>query len=94
MHLQIKQLLQLPCHIIRVRDRVSNSPRILIDLIIIAALERLVAKEVDRRVRDTAWLLSLVLEVLQAIGLVPASWEHIEGDLATDRVTNADVSTP
>lgn len=62
----------------------TNSPRILVNLVVVAALERLVAEEVDGGVLDAVGLLGLVLEVLQAVGLVPAGGEDVEGDLAAD----------
>lgn len=59
-------------------------PRVAEDLVVVAALEGLVAEEVDRLVLDAAWPLGLALQVLQAVGLVPAVGEDVEGDLATD----------
>lgn len=62
----------------------SLGPLIVENLVIITALERLVAKEVDGGVLDAAGPLGLVLEVLQAVRLVPAGGEDVEGDLAAD----------
>lgn len=55
------------------------------DLIIVAAGEALVAEEVNGLVFDARDVL-LGLDVLQAVSLVPASGEDIEGDLAADGV--------
>ena len=54
------------------------------DLVVVAAGRGLVAEEVDRLVGNAVGLLCLVLEVAQAVGLVPAVGEHIEGDLASN----------
>ena len=53
------------------------------DLVVVATGEGLVAEEVDGLVLD-ATVLGLGLEVLEAVCLVPASGEDVEGDLATD----------
>lgn len=58
-----------------------------VDFVVVAALEGLVAEKVDGLVGDAVGLLGLVLEVLQAVGLVPAGGEDIEGDLATNGET-------
>lgn len=50
---------------------------------IIPARERLVAKEMDRLVLDSGNAL-LGLDMLKAVCFVPAGWENIERDLATD----------
>lgn len=62
------------------------------DLVVVAALEGLVAKEVHGGVLHTTRLLGLVLQVLQAVGLVPAVGEDVEGDLAADREGQAQVA--
>ena len=54
------------------------------DLVVVATRVRLVAKEVDGLVGDAVGLLGLVLEVAQAVGLVPADGEDVERDLAAD----------
>lgn len=64
-----------------------NRPLILIDLIIVTTLVCLVTKEVDSGVLNTTLLLGLVLEMLEAVGLVPAIREDVEGDLAADGVS-------
>lgn len=62
----------------------ADDPRIRKDLVVVSTLKRLVAKEVHVGVADTAGLLGLLLEVLQAVRLVPALGENVEGDLATN----------
>ena len=54
------------------------------DLVVVATGVRLVAEEVDGLVGDAVGLLGLALEVAQAVGLVPADGEDVEGDLAAD----------
>lgn len=56
--------------------------RITEDLVVIASLLRLVTKEMDGFVLDTCQLL-LLLDVLEAICLVPAGGENVERDLST-----------
>ena len=63
----------------------ADGAGVLEDLVVVAALVRLVAEEVDGAVLDAADLL-LGFDVLQAVGLVPASGEDVEGDLAADGV--------
>ena len=63
----------------------ADGARVVVDLVVVTALGRLVAEEVDRGVLDAARLLGLVLEVRQAERLVPAGGEDVEGDLAADR---------
>lgn len=82
--LQIEELLELLHRHLGARHRVPDRPRVLVNLIVVPALECLVAEEVNRRVSYTSRLLGLVLEVLQAVGLVPAGGEDVEGDLAAD----------
>ena len=64
----------------------TDSARVLKDLVVVAALVSLVAEEVDGAVFDAADLL-FGLDVLQAVRLVPAGGEDVEGDLAADGVT-------
>jgi hypothetical protein len=64
---------------------VADGARVLEDLVVVAALVGLVAEEVDGAVLDAADLL-LGFDVLQAVGLVPASGEDVKGDLAADGV--------
>ena len=56
---------------------------VLVDLVVIAALVCLVSEEVDGCVVYAAGL-CFVLEVLQAVCLVPAIGEDIEGDLTAN----------
>ena len=79
-HSQAELLLQNPHCILWVLHAMPNRPRIIVDLPIIAALKAFVPKEVDVFVFDTRDLF-LLLDVLQTVGLVPACWEDIEGDL-------------
>lgn len=57
----------------------ANGSVISIDFVIVATLVGLVTEEVDG-------LETLICDVLKAVSLVPASWEHVEGDLAANRV--------
>lgn len=82
--LQLEELPELLHRLLGPLDRVADRPGVLVDLVVVPALEGLVAKEVDRRVSDPSRLLGLVLEVLKAVGLVPACREDVEGDLAAD----------
>lgn len=52
-----------------------------VELVVVATFERLVAEEMYVLVGDAAGFLGLVLEVLQAVRLVPAGGEDVEGDL-------------
>ena len=61
----------------------SHRPTILINLIIIAPLIRLIAKEMNSRIIDPRNLF-FVLEMLETVGFVPAGGEDVEGDLAAD----------
>lgn len=84
--LKVEQLLQLSDSLLRAGHAVADSARVLEDLVVVAALVGLVAEEVDGAVLDAADLL-LGFDVLQAVGLVPASGEDVKGDLAADGVT-------
>ena len=70
----------------------ADSPRVLINLIVVAAFECLVTKKVDCRVIHSARQVLVVLDVLQAVRLVPARWEDIEGNLTTNGVAINGVS--
>jgi CheY-like chemotaxis protein len=83
---QIEHLLQDLERVVWVVDSMANGAWILVDLVVVAALERLVAKEVDLVELDTVWQLCVGLDVLQAICLVPTCWEDVEGDLTADGV--------
>lgn len=63
----------------------SLGPFVLENLIVITTLEGLVAEKVNSRVLDTGNVL-LRRQVLEAVGLVPASGEDVEGDLPADGV--------
>lgn len=82
--LDVKQLLQDAHGILGALNSVANGPGVVENLPVVAALKCLVAEEVDVLVGDAVGLLGLVLEVLQAVGLVPAVGEDVEGDLAAD----------
>jgi DNA-binding transcriptional LysR family regulator len=65
----------------------TDRPRILVNLIVVAILEALVAEEVDVLVVYTGEMLSWIclrLDMLQAVCLVPAVREDVEGDLAAN----------
>ena len=59
----------------------SYRSTILINLIIIPPLIRLIAKEMNSRIIDSRNLF-FILEMLEAVGFVPAGGEDVEGDLA------------
>lgn len=82
--LQLEDIPQLPHRVLGPGDGVAHGPLVVVDLPVVAALHGLVAEEVDRGVLDAAGPLGLVLEVLQAVRLVPARGEDVEGDLAAD----------
>lgn len=63
-------------------------PRVFVDLVVVTALESLVTKEVNSTVFDSPRQVLLVLNMLQAIPLIPAGREDVEGDLPADRVSN------
>ena len=86
LRLQVKELLEDAHRVIGRLDGVSNGARVAVDFPVVAAFKGLVAKEVDLGVGNAARLLGLLLEVLEAVGLVPAPGEDVEGDLAADGV--------
>ena len=61
--------------------------RIAVDLPVVPAFVRLVTEEMNVSILDSAWEILLILQVLEAIGLIPALGEDIEGDLAADGVS-------
>lgn len=65
----------------------ANRSLVLVDLVVVAALVRLVAEEVDGRVVDAVRQVLLVLDVLQTVRLVPAGGKDVEGELAADGVS-------
>src|SRR6478752_4366303 len=84
MYLEIEEFLEDTHGVLRSGDGVASCPRVGVNLVVVAALECLVAKEVNGLVGDTVRLLGLVLKVLEAVSLIPPGGEHIEGDLATN----------
>lgn len=84
-HSHLKHLLQNRHGLIRILDRVSRRPRILIDFIIVATLECLVSEEMDVLVIDARQVL-LGLDVSETEGLVPSRGKDVEGDLTAYRV--------
>lgn len=80
----MEELLNLTHGVLRTVYRVANGTVISVDFVVVATRAGLVTEEVDVLVGDAARLLSLSLEVLKAVCLVPASREDIEGDLATN----------
>ena len=87
---KVEQLLQLSHGLLRAGHAVADGARVLEDLVVVAALVGLVAEEVDGAVLDAADLL-LGFDVLQAVGLVPAGREDVEGDLAADGVAVGEI---
>lgn len=85
--LREEQLLQLSRSVLGTRDAVANHPRVGVHLVIVAAREGLVAEEVDGGVLHAVGHVGLVLDVLQAVRLVPAAREDVEGYLAADGVS-------
>lgn len=79
----VEDFAQEPHGVLGVFDRVALGARVAIDLVVVAALVRLVAEEVDGGVVDAA-LLGLALEVTQTVRLVPAVGEDVKGDLAAN----------
>lgn len=81
--LEIEELFEDAHGVFWTSDRVANGALISVDLVVVTTLEGLVAEEVNVLVGNAA-LSGLVLEVLKAVGLIPASGEDIEGDLAAN----------
>lgn len=86
-NLEVEKFFQNLHGFLRALDGVANGSLVAEDLVVVAALEGLVTKEMDVLVGDSVGLLGLVFEVAQAVSLVPASGEDIEGDLAADGET-------
>lgn len=84
MYLEIKELLEDADGVLRAGDGVSDGAGVGVDLVVVAALEGLIAEEVDGVVGDAIGLLGLVLEVPEAVSLVPTSGEDVEGDLTSN----------
>lgn len=87
--LQIEQFLQNLHRLLWVLDRMANRPLVLIDLVIVPPFFRLVPKEMNGLVVHPANLL-LMLQILQAVRLIPSSGENVKGDLATNGVREAE----
>lgn len=83
-NLEVEKLFQNLNSLLRALDGVANGSLVAEDLVVVAALERLVSEEMDLLVADSVGLLGLVFKVVQAVGLVPAGGEDVEGDLAAD----------
>lgn len=64
----------------------SNGSWILEDLVVVTALVCLVTEEVDSRIVDATWQILLILNVLEAVCLIPTLRKYIEGDLTTNGV--------
>lgn len=63
----------------------TDGARVRVDLVVIATDEALVPEKVDVLVLGSGDVL-LGRDVLQAVGLIPASGKDVERDLATNRV--------
>lgn len=63
----------------------SLGPLVLVNLVVVAAFVGLVAEEVNGLVLDAGDVL-LRRQVFEAVGLVPAGGEDVEGNLPTDGV--------
>lgn len=85
--LKPKELFQNLDRLLRILDRMSDSTRILVDLVVVAALVCLVAEEMNFRVFGAGDFFFLGY-VLQAIGFVPAGREDVEGNLSADGVSD------
>jgi hypothetical protein len=86
----LQQLLHLPVRILWILHLVPDGPLIAINLPVVTAGIGLVPIKVDDIIRDaTAFLLAGKMR--QAVCLVPARGEDVEGDLAADGVGEAGV---
>lgn len=61
-----------------------DCPGIFVDLVVVSSFERLVAEEVDRLVIHASRKILVILNVLQAVSLIPPGREDVERDLTTD----------
>ena len=85
----MKQFLKLSHCVFWTLHTVSNSPTVLVDLVIVTSLVGLVAEKVDSCVvRATERL--LCFKVLETIGFVPACWKDVKGNLTTNGETARD----
>lgn len=64
----------------------ANSPLIREDLVVVSSWETLITEEMDCLILDAGNGL-LRLNMLQAVGFIPAIREDIKRDLSTDRVS-------
>jgi hypothetical protein len=63
---------------------VSNGTFACVDFVIVASNSSLVAEEVDRLEVDSSRNVLLVVEMLDAVCLVPTLGKDVKGDLAAD----------
>jgi hypothetical protein len=70
---------------------VALGPGVGVDLPIVPSLVCLVPEEVDGGVLDAIGPLGFSLYMVQAVCLVPALGEDVEGDLSADRVGQAEI---
>src|ERR1700761_4293602 len=88
---KIEELLELRDGVFWTLDGMTDGSGIFVDLPVVSAWESFVAEEVDVLVVDarTAGLarIRFGFNVLQAVSLVPAVREDVEGDLTTDGVS-------
>lgn len=77
----LKHLLQDGHRLIWILHRVSSRSGIIVDLVVVSTLEGLITEEMNMLVVESTESL-LGFNMSEAVGLVPACWEHIEGDLA------------
>lgn len=87
----MEDLLELLHGVLRPSDGMTNRPRVTVDLIVVTALESLVAEEMDGLVFHARDVL-LGCEVLETVRLVPTGGEHVKGYLATDGVAVEDTT--
>ena len=73
--------------IVWILHTVPDGAWVLVNLVVVTTFKGLVPEEVDSGVIPTTGQVLLILDVLQAIPLVPACWEDVEGDLAADGIT-------
>lgn len=76
----LKHLLQDGHCLIGILHRVSSRSGIIVDLVVVSTLEGLITEEVNMLVVESTESL-LGFNMSEAVGLIPACWEYIEGDL-------------
>lgn len=57
---------------------------VFVNLVVIATLEGLIAEEMNCSVLDSTRQVLLVVDMLEAVTLVPSGWEDVERDLSTN----------